>query len=500
MKRLLAAALCLCLALGMLVLPARGTEPDVVIDSRDSAFPADTTVAGDMRIGGDCPDTVILINVEVLGTLYIEADHAVTVRMQGSSRAAALDVGTETVVIGGSFDTVTVRTRYAVLEDAQAGAVTVDAPGAVFTAPGSHMGTLTLEQADTLAGGEGCTADSVVKNGENSLFSGTAGEITKQYDDPQEPSGEAENHGVEGVLRLERSTVSPAASVVRAKLSVTHVPEDMVGDYRLYWYFGDMFAGSSWHVTLADGMETELECSVHFDGVMDRLPIWVEMIRNDDSEATVRFVTSVQVVDYSTAAYQDIEETDYPYQIHLLRNQNVIIIYGLDEQGKYTRLVNAFVCSVGYYNPTPTGEYEINLQMRWGSLMTDLYGQYSSQFNGNMLFHSVPYRSQELFNIEYDEYNKLGEPASSGCVRMSVADAKWIYTHCRKGTKVEIYDTDTLPVEKPVHVFIDEESRLRGWDPTDPSEDNPTRADWVPEISQGNSRLTDRLPGTLHAC
>ena len=34
------------------------------------------------------------------------------------------------------------------------------------------------------------------------------------------------------------------------------------------------------------------------------------------------------------------------------------------------------------------------------------------------------------------QFNKLGQTASHGCIRLSVGDAKWIYDNCALGTKL----------------------------------------------------------------
>jgi len=68
----------------------------------------------------------------------------------------------------------------------------------------------------------------------------------------------------------------------------------------------------------------------------------------------------------------------------------------------------------------------------------------------------------------------LGQPASKGCVRLSVIDAKWIYDNCANGTKVEVYDSpDPGPLGKPLTYKINANSPFRGWDPTDPDPGNP---------------------------
>src|SRR5699024_7471904 len=79
-------------------------------------------------------------------------------------------------------------------------------------------------------------------------------------------------------------------------------------------------------------------------------------------------------------------------------------------------------------------------------------------------------------DIEYDEFNKLGTPASLGCIRLMVCDVKWIYDNCDIGTRVIIYDDaeDPGPMGKPRTISPDpaDETR-RGWNPTDPDPANP---------------------------
>ena len=164
-----------------------------------------------------------------------------------------------------------------------------------------------------------------------------------------------------------------------------------------------------------------------------------------------------------------------PYYIEVIRNQNVVIVYGLDSNNQYTKIVKVFVCSVGKSNSkTPTGTYKTQDKASWGWLVGNLYGQYYTRIVGSILFHSVPYTKKAKNTLEWDEYNKLGTPASKGCIRMTVRDVKWIYDNCPKGTTVKIYD-GKLPsgVSKPSAQKISADSPNKGWDPTDPDKNNP---------------------------
>src|SRR5699024_5914383 len=81
----------------------------------------------------------------------------------------------------------------------------------------------------------------------------------------------------------------------------------------------------------------------------------------------------------------------------------------------------------------------------WRLLLGPSYGQYATRIYGGYLFHSVPYYSQHKDDVEYDQFNELGTPASLGCIRLAVVDVKWIYDNCPIGTPVVIYDDAENP-------------------------------------------------------
>lgn len=168
------------------------------------------------------------------------------------------------------------------------------------------------------------------------------------------------------------------------------------------------------------------------------------------------------------------EAATLPYYIRINRRQNCVTIYKMDSKGNYSIPVKAMVCSTGVNNATPLGTFTLSSKYRWHQLMGDVYGQYCSRITGGVLFHSVYYSEPDPGKLAYNSYNRLGQAASHGCVRLNVADAKWIYDNCPSGTKINIYDGDDPgPLGKPSPVRIDVSSPYRGWDPTDPNENNP---------------------------
>lgn len=163
-----------------------------------------------------------------------------------------------------------------------------------------------------------------------------------------------------------------------------------------------------------------------------------------------------------------------PYLIRVNRLANCVTIYSKDSSGQYTIPIKAMVCSVGLDDGTPLENGQITDKYDWRLLFGNVYGQYAVRFNGHIMFHSVPYMATTKDSLKEGQYNLLGQPASQGCIRLSVVDAKWIYDNCDRGTKVEVYDSaDPGPLGKPVSIQIDPNSIYKGWDPTDPDPANP---------------------------
>lgn len=168
------------------------------------------------------------------------------------------------------------------------------------------------------------------------------------------------------------------------------------------------------------------------------------------------------------------DETEFPYYIKINRKQNCITVYTSDENGEYTVPYKAMICSTGLYNATPRGTFHLSTKYLWRELYGKVYGQYATRITGGVLFHSVPYYKKSKSALCTEKYNKLGQQASMGCVRLTVEDAKWIADNCPSGTTVEIYeDDDPGPLGKPEAAHIDTDSPNKGWDPTDPDVENP---------------------------
>lgn len=156
------------------------------------------------------------------------------------------------------------------------------------------------------------------------------------------------------------------------------------------------------------------------------------------------------------------------YYIKVNRTTCSVTVYAKDGANGYIIPVKRFACSVGLPStPTPTGTYYTPAKYRWHTLMGPSYGQYCTRIVGGILFHSVAGYNMTSYNIRAKDYNKLGQPASHGCVRLNVRDSKWIYDNCLLNTKVTIYDSSNPgPLGKPTTIKI---PAWQNWDPTDPN-------------------------------
>lgn len=163
-----------------------------------------------------------------------------------------------------------------------------------------------------------------------------------------------------------------------------------------------------------------------------------------------------------------------PYYVEVDRINGVMTVY---TNSSKTIPVKTIRVSVGLSGtPTWTGTYTLRSSLRWQPLMGPSWGQYGTHVEGcgqgGIFVHSVAGATRSVYNLSVGEYMKLGNPASHGCIRVCVADAKWVYYNCN-GATIRIFDgkynkneTFKGPLgRKPI-------TPLRGsknFDPTDPA-------------------------------
>lgn len=147
--------------------------------------------------------------------------------------------------------------------------------------------------------------------------------------------------------------------------------------------------------------------------------------------------------------------TPVPYRIIVDVNNQVTTVYGLDAQGNYTVVVREMLCSTGTKAaPSDVGDWVLNGRHakwcyfpKWGG-----HARYWTRINSSIAFHSVIYNTVNTMDLSESSYKNLGRRASHGCIRLTVADAKWIYDNVGEGTLVTI--TENLPADPELRASL----------------------------------------------
>lgn len=158
------------------------------------------------------------------------------------------------------------------------------------------------------------------------------------------------------------------------------------------------------------------------------------------------------------------------------------------QDGDWVQL-RVMICSSGRRkHETPVGSYKITDRYTYHKLGTGdehCYGFWACRIKNHYLFHSVPISdkatkaAQGHSMCDMHKYEKLGTVASDGCVRLTVADAKWIYdlSENEKIAVRVVNESGPAPVKPPTVIWEEPYTNADGfgWDPTDPHPDNPYR-------------------------
>ena len=128
------------------------------------------------------------------------------------------------------------------------------------------------------------------------------------------------------------------------------------------------------------------------------------------------------------------------YSIEVDITNQIVTVY---ERGTGA-IVRQMICSTGTNDYTPTGEFVMPASRAgtdrkpWYKI-DSVYVRYPARIHDEILFHSVPYRWRSLRGIDPNDLEKLGYPASHGCIRLRWQDAQFIAQNCLQGTPVKIY-------------------------------------------------------------
>lgn len=156
-----------------------------------------------------------------------------------------------------------------------------------------------------------------------------------------------------------------------------------------------------------------------------------EEYQGDDSEYTSNAILEAITIDNVNKLTINSKTN---YFIYLNLKEQITYIY--EGSNNNWNLIKEFPCSTGLEGKeTPKGIFSITDRGEW--FFSEEFGQggkYWVQFMGDYLFHSIPFDETQSVVLDYT----LGEPASHGCVRLSIEDEKWLYDNVPNDTKVII--------------------------------------------------------------
>lgn len=159
----------------------------------------------------------------------------------------------------------------------------------------------------------------------------------------------------------------------------------------------------------------------------------IEMFREEysgDIYTSSAILESITLDNVNTFGIES--QTNYLIYVNL-KDQLTYVYQGFSNNWK---LVNTFMSSTGVSGKeTPKGIFAVTNRGDWFfSEEFDQGAKYWVQFMGDYLFHSVPFDEGQQTILD----NTLGLPASHGCIRLSIEDAKWLYDNIPNNTKIII--------------------------------------------------------------
>ena len=133
------------------------------------------------------------------------------------------------------------------------------------------------------------------------------------------------------------------------------------------------------------------------------------------------------------------EEYVFPYKLVVDVSDQYVYV-GQWNGSAYDGPIHSFICATGKKDtPTPLGVYQAGGKTgdEWYYFKEfKCYAKWAYHIVGGVLFHSNTMNQPK----GTPSNGGLGHPASHGCIRMRVEDAKWIYDNCPEGTTVVVQD------------------------------------------------------------
>lgn len=166
-------------------------------------------------------------------------------------------------------------------------------------------------------------------------------------------------------------------------------------------------------------------------------------------EATWNALYLPDVVSSAATPRPSPEPTPIPYFIEVDVANQLVKVFTRDQNNEFTNLSKVFWCSTGTKSfPSEVGVHVLTgrkarsaLFPTWGNATA----RWWMRITPEIAFHSILFSSSGAISMK--SVNALGRRASHGCIRLSMADAKWVYDHIEKGVEVWIHEDAAVDPE-----------------------------------------------------
>lgn len=131
------------------------------------------------------------------------------------------------------------------------------------------------------------------------------------------------------------------------------------------------------------------------------------------------------------------------YLILVNKTHHLVNVYK-GSKGNWTAVKKNMLCTIGKRStPSPSGSYFLNTKNTRAYGYKDFTGStafYCSRISSGNYFHSILYKlgSRNPYTAKIKD-GALGKNKSNSCIRLTLANAKYIYDNCPRATRVIVY-------------------------------------------------------------
>ena len=190
-------------------------------------------------------------------------------------------------------------------------------------------------------------------------------------------------------------------------------------------------------------------------------------------------------------------EYDMPYYIGVDLTNQIVTVYRTEDDA----IVRQMLTSTGINDSTPEGTFYMEPKGRlsergeWTWLRQyQCWVKFASRIYHGYMFHSLPFEEKDESTMIEQSVKEFGMPASHGCMRLRVDDARFIAKECLQGTKVVIYKNEVKEEELRELLLISSYNSEEGLTYSEflgYSEDDLSRGSTGTEVSDLQHRLID---------